>query len=98
MSNNHHTSDYKLNAVKYYLNNDTTLRETCYIFNCSKSSLQRWIIKYEKYKNFNRIENKSKPYKITKEIETFILDLTKKYVNITLYQLRKQVKNKFKIN
>ena len=30
----HHTEDYKLSAVKYYLENKTTMRDTCEIFKC----------------------------------------------------------------
>ena len=43
----HHSNDYKLSAVKYY-NKIKSIRKTCHIFDCSKSSLQRWIIKYKK--------------------------------------------------
>ena len=44
----HHTEDYKLSAVKYYLDNDIDMRETCEIFRCSYVSLYRWIKRYEK--------------------------------------------------
>jgi hypothetical protein len=35
----HKSEDYKLLAVKYYLNNDVSLDNVCYIFDCSKQSL-----------------------------------------------------------
>jgi transposase-like protein len=44
----HHTEDYKLSAVLYYLSHDKNLRDTCEIFNCKFQSLARWIERYEK--------------------------------------------------
>ena len=38
----HKSEDYRLSAVKYYLNNDTSLHNVCKIFDCSKQSLYRW--------------------------------------------------------
>ena len=37
----HKSSDYKLQAVKYYINNNSSLSKTCAIFNCSNRSLKR---------------------------------------------------------
>ena len=42
----HHTEDYKLTVVKYYLKNNTTYKNVCDIFMCSERSLKRWIDKY----------------------------------------------------
>ena len=40
----HHSKDYKLSAVKYYLDhNDEDMRDTCKIFRCKFQSLGRWI-------------------------------------------------------
>lgn len=39
--------DYKISAVKYYLNNNDTMDNTCKIFNCKKPSLHRWIQIYK---------------------------------------------------
>ena len=38
----HKTEDYKISAVKYYLNNDKGdgYKKTCKIFDCKKSSLK----------------------------------------------------------
>ena len=32
----HKSKDYKLSAVKYYLNNDVSLDNVCEIFDCTK--------------------------------------------------------------
>lgn len=37
----HYSIDYKLSAVKYYLDSNNSLCEVCDIFNCSKTSLAR---------------------------------------------------------
>jgi hypothetical protein len=37
----HKSEDYKLSAVKYYLNNDVSLDNECNIFDCLKKSLYR---------------------------------------------------------
>ena len=50
----HKTEDYKISAVKYYLNNDRGdgYKKTCKIFDCKKSTLR----------DCNAINNKERPY------------------------------------
>lgn len=43
----HKTEDYKISAVKYYLETPNSMDEVCDIFGCSKTSLYRWIEKYK---------------------------------------------------
>jgi transposase len=43
----HKSEDYKITAVKYYLENETNYTKTCDIFKCSERSLKRWIERYE---------------------------------------------------
>ena len=48
-----HTEDYKETAVKYYLENNEDMWNTCKIFKCKFQSLARWIKTYKnkgKYK------------------------------------------------
>ena len=48
----HKSEDYKLTAVKYFLeNNDTNYTKTCDIFKCSERSLKRWIERYNNKEN-----------------------------------------------
>ena len=42
----HKTEDYKISAVKYYINNEVSMDEVCEIFECKKTSLKRWIDRY----------------------------------------------------
>ena len=50
----HKSEDYKISAVKYYLKNKDNIRKTCKIFDCNKSTLQRWIERYNSTKNLTR--------------------------------------------
>jgi transposase-like protein len=56
----HHSEDYKLSAISYYLDNDKSLREVSEIFGCSKTSLGRWV---NKYINNNSVSRKFREYK-----------------------------------
>jgi len=44
----HHSEDYKLSAVKYYLKHNQDMRNTCKIFDCKYQSLARWVKTYKK--------------------------------------------------
>jgi transposase-like protein len=46
----HKSEDYKLSAVKYFLENKDTQENTCKIFKCSVRSLLRWTKRYMKKK------------------------------------------------
>ena len=63
----HKSEDYKISAVKYYLNNDVSLDDVCEIFDCSKQSLYRWVKRYNELEEIKRLNRKPKSYKITKE-------------------------------
>jgi transposase-like protein len=63
----HKSEDYKISAVKYYLNNDVSLDDVCEIFDCPKQSLYRWVKRYEELEEIKRLSRKPKSYKITKE-------------------------------
>ena len=44
-----HSDDYKLTAVKYYLENDKPMRYVCNkIFKCKYQSLSKWKLKFQK--------------------------------------------------
>ena len=74
--------DYKLTAVKYYLNNENTMDNTCKIFNCKKPSLHRWIQKYKTHKNLGRKSRKAVSYKIKKDQVKTALNILDKTNNI----------------
>jgi transposase-like protein len=63
----HRSEDYKISAVKYYLNNDVSLDDVCEIFDCPKQSLYRWVKRYNELEEIKRLNRKPKSYKITKE-------------------------------
>ena len=43
--------DYKITAVKYYLDNNDTMDNTCKICNYKKPSLHRWLQIYKTHKH-----------------------------------------------
>ena len=56
----HKSEDYKISAVKYYLNNDVSLDDVCEIFDCPKQSLYRWVKRYEEVEIKNAIKQVKK--------------------------------------
>ena len=51
----HHSEDYKITAVKHYVNKSKNLSKTCKIFECSRISLKRWVNRYKKDKSIKYI-------------------------------------------
>ena len=64
----HKTEDYKLSAVKYYLSNNFSLDYVCNIFECKKSSLKKWIKRFNENKKINRHNRTNISYKKTTNI------------------------------
>ena len=81
--NPQHTEDYKQTAVKYYLEHNEDMRDTCEIFNCKFQSLARWVEKYKQNGNINRKTRKNHNLKITPEIEKFVKEYVRKYSTTT---------------
>jgi transposase/transposase-like protein len=94
-----HTEDYKQSAVKYYLEHNEDMRDTCEIFKCKFQSLARWVKTYKNQKgNLNRKTRKNDNLKITQKIEKFVKDYIRKYNTTTLWELSKLVKDEFKVH
>ncbi len=80
----HKSEDYKISAVKYYLNNDVSLNDVCEIFDCSKQSLYRWIERYEELEEIKRLSRKQISYKITKDQVKYAIQKLKENEQITM--------------
>jgi transposase len=93
----HHSDDYKLTAVKYYLSKNQDMRDVCKIFNCSYKSLSRWVNQYQEKGNVKRKTRKNKNTKITPEIEKFVKQQINKYSTMTLWELSKLVNHTYKV-
>ena len=93
----HKTEDYKISAVKYYLNNDNGdgYKRTCKIFDCKKSSLRDWIKRFKTAKNLTRRNRKPISYKITKPQVKTALELLKQNEQLTMNELAIDMKNKY---
>lgn len=90
----HHTDDYKLQAIKYCLKIKNYV-ETCKIFDCSRTSLIRWI---DNYINKNTITNSQRPlksYKVTNDHVSYAKNILKNNKLITLEELNKLLKKNF---
>jgi len=92
----HKSEDYKITAVKYYLENNTNYTKTCDIFKCSERSLKRWIERYEELDEIKRLNRKPVSYKITKEQVKYAIQKLKENEQITMEELRKIIKKKYK--
>jgi transposase len=92
----HKSEDYKLSAVKYYLNNDVSLDDVCEIFDCPKQSLYRWIKRYNELGEIGRLDRKPISYKITKEQIKYAIQKLKENEQITMEELHKIIKKKYK--
>lgn len=92
----HKSEDYKITAVKYYLEYEVTYAETCDIFKCSERSLKRWIERYKKDKSIKRHSRKPVSYKITKNEVNYAIKLLKANEQITMSELVKLIKKKYK--
>ena len=90
----HHTADYKISAVKYYKLHES-VRKTCKIFQCKKSSLQRWVKRYDETGNVQRINAEPYDRKITPDIHKFIKDQIRSNLTIVLTDLVKLVKDTY---
>ena len=92
----HKSEDYKLSAVKYYLDTDKTQEEICNIFKCSVRSLMRWVERYKNEDSIKRHNREAISYKVNKEHIKFIIKEIKNDKTITMEILLNKLKDKFK--
>jgi len=83
----HKSEDYKITAVKYYLENNTNYTKTCDIFKCSERSLKRWIKRYEELEEIKRLSRNPISYKITKDQVKYAIQKLKENEQITMEEL-----------
>ena len=91
----HKSEDYKLSAVKYFLENKDTRENTCRIFKCSVRSLLRWTKSYEQENEIKRHNRKPISYKVKKKHIKFILEELKNNKTITIEDLLTKLSNKY---
>ena len=68
----------------------------CNIFNCKKQSLSRWVQRYNNDKSIKRYNRKPISYKIIKQQVEYAIKLLKNNEQITMLELSKQIKKKYK--
>ena len=77
------------------MKNKDNIRNTCKIFDCSKSSLQRWIEIYKTSKNLTRKNRKPISYKINKEHVRTAVNMIDKNEQLTMDELLFSMKQKY---
>jgi transposase-like protein len=91
----HHTEDYKISAVKHYINKTKNLTKTCKEFDCSRISLKRWVGRYLTANEIKRYNRNPVSYKITKDQVNYAIKLLKQNQQITMFELSKLIKKKY---
>lgn len=90
----HHSDDYKLTAVKYYLKTKN-FDKTCEISKCLHRSLKRWVERYKMTKSVSNKKRKSESYKIKQKHVDYMLEIIKKHPDFYLWQIHQMLKDKF---
>lgn len=88
-----HSKDYKKTVIEYYFKYGS-LRNTCHLFKCKKSSLYEWIV-HDMSKDISF--RYGRPNKYTKRVQKFIINYVNKNVIPTLKQISEIIKQKFNI-
>ena len=85
----HKSLDLKLTAVNHYLNKSLNYKKTSLIFNCSHSSLRRWVKQFKIEGFVSKKIRKPISYKIRKKHVLFVKKTLKKEKQITIRKLHK---------
>ena len=93
--NKYKSDDYKLSAVKYYLNHNDSMDKVCGIFDCKKSTLKGWIDKYKTTKNISRKNRTPISYKINKDQVKTAVNMIDKNEQLTMDELLSSMKQKY---
>ena len=91
----HHTEDYKLSAVKYYLESSRNKTATCRIFKCSERSLQRWIDRYHETSSIKRHNRPDVSYKVTRQQVEYAIQYMRDHKTISMNELHAAVQEAF---
>ncbi len=92
----HKSEDYKLSAVKYYLEEQDSQINTCNILKCYPRSLMRWVRRYKLENSIKRHNRYPVAYKIKKIHIKYVLHEIKNNKTITIKELLAKLKDKFK--
>ena len=78
------------------MKNKDNIRKTCKIFDCSKTSLHRWIDRYKTTKNITRKNRTPISYKINKDQVKTAVNMIDKNEQLTIDELLFVMKQKYK--
>ena len=87
----HKSIDYKLTAVKYFLDNNVSQLDC----NCNPRSLIRWVNKYKTTNTIKRKNQTYKSYKVNKQQVDYIIQTINDDKTITMKDLLYKIKVKY---
>lgn len=91
----HKTEDYKLAAVRHYLEISDSQRNTCIAFGCAQQSLQRWVIRFLAEASIRRHNRLPVSYKITQPQAAYAIEYLLNHQTSSTPELHTAVKEHF---
>lgn len=90
----HLSTDLKLRAVQHYLQNHNYV-ETADLFQVPRSTLQRWVLRYQTEKTITRKDRSYVAYKVHQKHVQKARELLRKDPTITMKQITERIKDEF---
>ena len=94
MVGNHNSSDNRLKAIEYYLNNDISQEKISEIFKISRRTFIRWLKEYED-KKIERKTKKNVSYKIKEKHVNYAKKILAKNNGLSINILWSKIKTKY---
>lgn len=91
----HKTEDYKLAAVRHYLEISDSQRNTCIAFGCAQQSLQRWVVRFLAEASIQRHNRLPLSYKITQPQAAYAIEYLLNHQTASTPELHTAVKEHF---
>jgi len=89
------TKDYKVAAVRHYLEISQSQRLTCIAFGCAQQSLQRWVILFQAEDSIRRHNRIAQSYKITQPQAAYAIEYLLNHQTASTPELHTVVKQHF---
>ena len=87
--NKQKSKDYKIMAIRLY-KKLKSIRKVCDLIGCSKTTLQRWIIRFYEFGDLERKEYSTRKSKVTDEMKKYINKELGVNPSLTLGKIKKK--------
>lgn len=91
----HASDDLKLKAIQHYLKQSRNYEKTARIFQCSVTSLKRWVERYQSTGSVSRKIREYTAYKVKRSHLRRALQILKKHPTISMKSLAKRLRDEF---